>query len=100
MKILMRQCNFISVEKTPTSARTPLKNCFYIQYIVAQNIQIYFILYYFAQNKDFFSGVPEEVGVFSTEIKTASSAYSTRLPHNGDETLNIIEASAEYDVCF
>ena len=21
-------------------------------------------------------------------------------PHNGDETLNIIEASAEYDVCF
>ena len=23
-----------------------------------------------------------------------------RLPHNGDETLNIIEASAEYDVCF
>ena len=43
---------------------------------------------------------PEEVGVFSTEIKTASSAYSTQLPHNGDETLNIIEASAEYDVCF
>jgi len=40
------------------------------------------------------------VGVFSTEIKTASSAYSTRLPHNGNETLNIIEASAEYDVCF
>ena len=43
---------------------------------------------------------PEDVGVFSTEIKTASSAYSTHLPHNGDETLNIIEASAEYDVCF
>ena len=43
---------------------------------------------------------PEDVGVFSTEIKTASSAYSTRLPHNGDETLNIIEAYAEYDVCF
>ena len=43
---------------------------------------------------------PPEVGVFSTEIKTASSAYSTRLPHNGDETLNIIEVSAEYDVCF
>ena len=43
---------------------------------------------------------PEEVGVFSTEIKTASSAYSTQLPHNGDETLNIIEASVEYDVCF
>ena len=43
---------------------------------------------------------PEEVGVFSTEVKTASSAYSTQLPHNGDETLNIIEASAEYDVCF
>ena len=43
---------------------------------------------------------PEEVGVFSTEIKKASSAYSTQLPHNGDETLNIIEASAEYDVCF
>ena len=43
---------------------------------------------------------PEDVGVFSTEIKTASSAYSTQLPHNGDETLNIIEASAEYDVCF
>ena len=32
--------------------------------------------------------------------KIASSAYSTRLPHNGDETPNIIEASAEYDVCF
>ena len=29
---------FISVEKTPTSSGTPLKNCFYIQYIVAQNI--------------------------------------------------------------
>ena len=43
---------------------------------------------------------PPEVGVFSTEIKTASSAYSTRLLHNGDETLNIIEVSAEYDVCF
>lgn len=42
----------------------------------------------------------KDVGVFSTEIKTASSAYSTQLPHNGDETLNIIEASAEYDVCF
>ena len=45
--------------------RTPLKNCFYIQYIVAQNIQIYFILYYFAQNKDFFSGVVSVVGVKS-----------------------------------
>ena len=46
-----------------TSHRTPLKNCFYIQYIVAQNIQIYFILCCFAQNKDFFSGVLAEVGV-------------------------------------
>ena len=51
-----------------TTYRTPLKNCFYIQYIVAQNIQIYFILYYFAQNKDFFSGVPIEVGAISQLI--------------------------------
>ena len=54
----------------------------------------------YCMQKQFFSGAPEDVGVFSTEIKTASSAYSTRLPHNGDETLNIIEAYAEYDVCF
>ena len=51
-----------------TTYKTPLKNCFYIQYIVAQNIQIYFILYYFAQNKDFFSGVPIKVGVISQLI--------------------------------
>ena len=57
----MNVANIISVEKTPTSSETPLKNCFYIQYIVAQNIQIYFILYYFAQNKDFFSGVLQMV---------------------------------------
>ena len=48
-----------------TTYRAPLKNRFYIQYIVAQNIQVYFILCCFAQNKDFFSGVPIEVGVIS-----------------------------------
>ena len=30
--------NYIRWEMTPTSIGTPLKNCFYIQYIVAKNI--------------------------------------------------------------
>ena len=56
------QEKYIRWEMTPASIGTPLKNRFYIQYIVAQNIQVYFILYCFAQNKDFFSGVPKEDG--------------------------------------
>ena len=62
------QEKYIRWEMTPTSIGTPLKNRFYIQYIVAQNIQVYFISCCFVQNKDFFSGVLAEVGVFSTEI--------------------------------
>ena len=49
--------SYIRWEMTPTSIGTPLKNRFYIQYIVAQNIQVYFISCCFVQNKDFFSGV-------------------------------------------
>ena len=64
------QEKYIRWEMTPASIGTPLKNRFCIQYIVAQNIQVYFILCCFAQNKDFFSGVLAEVGVSSqTEMK-------------------------------
>ena len=66
---------------TPASIGTPLKNRFYIQYIVAQNIQVYFILCCFAQNKDFFSGVLQVVSsnkYFSVGVQSPTEINAPR----------------------